>query len=54
LATGLENLDDKHARSGGEGTKRLRHPAAALEYSAFAVDSRPDVGMVRLLLDGPI
>uniref|UniRef100_B0SWR4 Transcriptional regulator, XRE family n=1 Tax=Caulobacter sp. (strain K31) TaxID=366602 RepID=B0SWR4_CAUSK len=33
----------------GEGTKRLRHPALgelALEYSAFAVDGRPDLSMV--------
>lgn len=36
-------------RSYGEGLKRLRHPAAGLitfEYSAFAVDGRPDLGMV--------
>jgi transcriptional regulator with XRE-family HTH domain len=33
----------------GEGPKRMRHPIAgpiALEYSAFAVDGRPDLGMV--------
>lgn len=33
----------------GEGTKRLRHPVLgelALEYSAFAVDGRPDLSMV--------
>ncbi|TCS10108.1 helix-turn-helix transcriptional regulator [Caulobacter sp. BK020] len=33
----------------GEGLKRLRHPAAGLlafEYSAFAVDGRPDLGMI--------
>ena len=33
----------------GEGTKTLHHPQAgplALEYSAFAVDGRPDLGMV--------
>ncbi|WP_114240399.1 helix-turn-helix transcriptional regulator [Dyella sp. C9] len=33
----------------GEGTKRLRHQLAgpiALEYSAFAVDGRPDLAMV--------
>jgi transcriptional regulator with XRE-family HTH domain len=33
----------------GEGPKQLRHPVAgriALEYSAFAVDGRPDLGMV--------
>lgn len=36
-------------RSYGEGLKRLRHPIAGLiafEYSAFAVDGRPDLGMV--------
>jgi len=33
----------------GEGTKQLNHPVAgwlALEYSSFAVDSRPDLSMV--------
>lgn len=33
----------------GEGVKRLRHPVAgeiAFEYPAFAVDGRPDLGMV--------
>ena len=33
----------------GEGVKRLRHPLLgpiALEYSAFAVDGRPDLSMV--------
>ena len=33
----------------GEGTKTLRHPTAgllAMEYSSFAVDGRPDLGMV--------
>ena len=33
----------------GEGVKRLRHPILgplALEYSAFAVDGRPDLSMV--------
>ncbi|MGC6389933.1 hypothetical protein ACMV8I_20110 [Ewingella sp. S1.OA.A_B6] len=33
----------------GEGTKRLRHPALGiitLEYSGFAVDGRPDLGMI--------
>ena len=40
---------DNDVRTYGEGTKHLRHPAAgliALEYSAFAVDGRPDLGMV--------
>jgi transcriptional regulator with XRE-family HTH domain len=40
---------DNDVRSYGEGTKELRHPKAgllALEYSAFAVDGRPDLGMV--------
>ncbi len=33
----------------GEGTKQLRHPDVGiieLEYSAFAVDGRLDLGMV--------
>lgn len=33
----------------GEGVKRLRHPVLGpieLEYSAFAVDGRPDLGMI--------
>ncbi len=33
----------------GEAAKQIRHPVAgliALEYSAFAVDGRPDLGMV--------
>jgi hypothetical protein len=33
----------------GEGTKRLRHPvlgAIELEYLGFAVDGRPDLGMI--------
>jgi hypothetical protein len=33
----------------GEGVKQLRHPVLgpiALEYSAFAVDGRPDLSMV--------
>lgn len=36
-------------RAFGEGVKQLRHPTAGtltLEYSAFAVDGRPDLGMV--------
>ncbi len=36
-------------RGHGEGTKRLRHPEHGpieLEYSAFAVDGRPDLSMV--------
>jgi transcriptional regulator with XRE-family HTH domain len=36
-------------RSHGEGVKHLRHPTAgpiALEYSAFAVDARPDLSLV--------
>ena len=34
----------------GEGIKRLRHPILGqigLEYSAFAVDGRPDLGTIR-------
>ncbi len=33
----------------GEGVKRLRHPVLGpieMEYSAFAVDGRPDLGMI--------
>ena len=33
----------------GEGTKRVLHPVAgplALEYSAFAVDGQPQLGLV--------
>jgi len=40
---------DNDVRSYGEGVKRLRHPTAgpiAFEFSAFAVDGRPDLGMV--------
>lgn len=36
-------------RSHGEGTKKLRHPTmglVSLEYSAFAIDGRPDLSMV--------
>ncbi len=40
---------DHDVRSHGEGTKVLRHPVAGpieLEFSAFAVDGRPDLGLV--------
>lgn len=40
---------DNDVRAHGEGTKTFRHPIAgklALEYSAFAVDGRPDLNMV--------
>ncbi len=40
---------DNDVRNYGEGVKRLRHPIlgpVAFEYSAFAVDGRPDLGMV--------
>ncbi len=40
---------DNDVRSFGEGLKHLRHPTLgpiAFEYSAFAVDGRPDLGMV--------
>ena len=39
--------NDVHAH--GDGVKRLRHPVLGpieLEYSAFAVDGRPDLGMI--------
>jgi hypothetical protein len=40
---------DNDVRSHGEGVKRIRHPILGLlafEYSAFAVDGRPDLNMV--------
>lgn len=40
---------DNQVLSHGEGTKRLAHPVlgpVALEFSTFAVDGRPDLGMV--------
>jgi transcriptional regulator with XRE-family HTH domain len=40
---------DNDVREFGEGVKRLRHPQfgeIALEYSAFAVDGRPDLAML--------
>ena len=40
---------DNEVRSFGQGTKHVRHPVAGLlrlEYSAFAVDGRPDLAMV--------
>ncbi len=40
---------DNDVRVHGDGTKRLRHPilgAIDLEYSGFAVDGRPDLGMI--------
>jgi transcriptional regulator with XRE-family HTH domain len=40
---------DNEIRSHGEGVKHLRHPvlgALAVEYSAFAVDGRPDLSLV--------
>jgi transcriptional regulator with XRE-family HTH domain len=40
---------DNDVRGYGEGTKELRHPEVGvlrMEYSAFAVDGRPDLGMV--------
>ena len=40
---------DHDVRTYGDGTKYLRHPTAgliALEYSSFAVDGRPDLGLV--------
>ncbi len=38
-----------NVRTYGEGTKHMRHPVAGMiemEYSTFAVDGRPDLGMV--------
>ncbi|QBK03630.1 transcriptional regulator [Hylemonella gracilis] len=43
----LWQAHDVHAQGGG--TKRLRHPQAgtlALEYSSFAVEGRPDLGLM--------
>jgi transcriptional regulator with XRE-family HTH domain len=40
---------DNDVRSHGEGVKQMRHPVLgpiAFEYSAFAVDGRPDLSMV--------
>jgi hypothetical protein len=41
--------DDNDVHTHGEGVKHLRHPIIgpiAFEYSAFAVDGRPDLSMV--------
>ena len=41
--------NDNEVRSHGEAVKHMRHPVAgpiAFEYSAFAVDGRPDLAMV--------
>jgi transcriptional regulator with XRE-family HTH domain len=40
---------ENDVRSHGEGTKLLRHPVAGmlgLEYSVFAVDGQPDLGLI--------
>jgi hypothetical protein len=40
---------DNDVRTHGEGVKHIRHPVLGLiafEYSAFAVDGRPDLSMV--------
>ena len=40
---------DNDVRFHGEGAKRVRHPVLGpieLEYSGFAVDGRPDLGMI--------
>jgi len=40
---------DNDVRAHGEGTKHLKHPQVgllALEYSAFAIDGRPDLSMI--------
>ena len=40
---------DNDVRAHGEGVKSLRHPvlgSLGLEYSALAVDGRPDLGMI--------
>ena len=40
---------DNDVRTHGDGTKHLHHPQVgpiALEYSAFAVDGRPDLSLI--------
>ena len=40
---------DNEVQAHGDGVKRLHHPTAgliAMEYSSFAVDSRPDLGLI--------
>lgn len=40
---------DKNVQTHGDGMKHLRHPvlgSITLEYSAFAVDARPDLSMI--------
>ncbi len=40
---------DNDVRSHGDGVKHIKHPVLgpiAFEYSAFAVDGRPDLSMV--------
>ncbi len=40
---------DNDVQTHGDGIKHLRHPQVgllALEYSAFAVDGRPDLGLI--------
>jgi MmyB-like transcription regulator ligand binding domain len=40
---------DNDVRTCGDGAKILRHPIVgplAVEYSAFAIDGRPDLGVV--------
>ena len=44
-----EMWDDGDVRGFGEGVKHLRHPVLgeiAIEYSAFAVDGRPDLTLL--------
>jgi transcriptional regulator with XRE-family HTH domain len=41
--------NDVHSHEDGDGVKRLTHPELGvieLEYSAFSVDGRPDLGMI--------
>ena len=40
---------DNDVQTHGDGVKHLRHPQVgllALEYSAFAVDGRPDLSLI--------
>jgi transcriptional regulator with XRE-family HTH domain len=47
---------ENNVHASGEGTKRIRHPDAgviAMEFSAFSVEGRPDLGMVVYTPAGP-
>jgi hypothetical protein len=50
LSPAFEALwQDNHVVAHGEGVKRLHHPDAgllAMEFSSFAVEGRPELGMI--------